>query len=513
MSHNNLFEEEGEVSSFSLNKKFAAKFAKAKEQEELKRSMVLSDDDLSSSSEDEDSDGDLLTEEVEGKIYETLNRIKKRDPEIYKKDRIFFEQVDHQVSDKKQKPLTYKDQVRQVLSAEGAEAFQSNNINSGQHHEPTPRDAQEAARKAFLKAAEAEEGNDGLLVAKGNKLPTRKSGSNVVESFWEETVLDEDEAFLKDFLTNQKWKERVSLQQTTDGAGQLKRKPEKKKFNDSDDEAHLEAVDDFERTYNFRFEEEGSSQVVGHARGAVGESARLKDDKRKRKREETKSRKDDMKKQKEEELKRLKNAKKQEISRRMALIAEATGSKSGVSLPEQLLDTEFDPESYDKEMEQLLGDDYYEQDAENAEEEYGELEHQEEEEEEEVGEWILCDTCEKPIPPGKRFYECKTCPDFTICGSCQRRQEHPHRLQRSMVPEDMVPPSDWGVHQEEKKEAMEELFALDFEDVIADGIATRFKYRQVPSESFGLTEDDILTKPDSYLNRKVSLRKIAPYKN
>ena len=44
---------------------------------------------------------------------------------------------------------------------------------------------------------------------------------------------------------------------------------------------------------------------------------------------------------------------------------------------------------------------------------------------------------------------------------------------------------------------LDEYYNLDFEDLIGGGtIKTRFKYRKVANEDFGLTEDEILLLDD-----------------
>merc|ERR1712159_116155 len=48
---------------------------------------------------------------------------------------------------------------------------------------------------------------------------------------------------------------------------------------------------------------------------------------------------------------------------------------------------------------------------------------------------------------------------------------------------------------------------------IVGGIPTRFKYREVEPESYGLTTEDILLADDEDLNQYVSLKKLATYRN
>ena len=57
-----------------------------------------------------------------------------------------------------------------------------------------------------------------------------------------------------------------------------------------------------------------------------------------------------------------------------------------------------------------------------------------------------------------------------------------------------------------------ELHSLDFEGV-AGGVQTRFKYRKVKPDSFGLTAADILNAEDKELTQLVSIKKLAPYRD
>lgn len=46
----------------------------------------------------------------------------------------------------------------------------------------------------------------------------------------------------------------------------------------------------------------------------------------------------------------------------------------------------------------------------------------------------------------------------------------------------------------------DEYHQLDYEDVIADGITTRFQYTTVMKESYGLSNEEILLIDDKKLN-------------
>lgn len=58
---------------------------------------------------------------------------------------------------------------------------------------------------------------------------------------------------------------------------------------------------------------------------------------------------------------------------------------------------------------------------------------------------------------------------------------------------------------------MDEYYNLDYEDIVG-GTPMRFNYKQVEPESFNLTSEDILGMDDKELNRMVSLKYLAPYR-
>lgn len=92
-------------------------------------------------------------------------------------------------------------------------------------------------------------------------------------------------------------------------------------------EEELEAAEEFESKYNFRFEDAQGDKLTGYSR-TIDDSVRNADDKRKRQRKAAKERKKEEKIRQLEELKRAKNLKKQEIFNKLKQIQEITGNKS-----------------------------------------------------------------------------------------------------------------------------------------------------------------------------------------
>lgn len=116
--------------------------------------------------------------------------------------------------------------------------------------------------------------------------------------------------------------------------------------------------DRYELYYNtYRFNEEGGDQIISYARNIEG-TVRRKKDKRKKERELKKEREYNERKRKEEELKRLKNLKKQEIEKKIREL-EILAGKTNKEFTEEDIDGEFNPEEYDKRMNELFDDKYY----------------------------------------------------------------------------------------------------------------------------------------------------------
>ncbi len=108
-----------------------------------------------------------------------------------------------------------------------------------------------------------------------------------------------------------------------------------------------------------------------HAR-EVEDSMRRKDEGRKDKRDEKKERKEDEKRKKQMELVKLKELKREEILEKLKKAEFLGGFKSGSMLQdkallekaEKELRTEFIPELYDRTMQKMFGEKYYEDEEE-----------------------------------------------------------------------------------------------------------------------------------------------------
>jgi len=379
-----LDEGEAEEGSLKISERFAKKYNERKDREELTRARrILADEDAdhseSSESEPEDEEGDLLTNRVEGKIFETLNKIRAKDPTIYDKSKVFFDDDDfdgeggdgeevEQAQKGEKKGVRYKDFLRDTLMREGADAIakEEEEMEERASRKRTPKQEEDDLRKSIISAAhgdddEPEEDDDDLFRLKEKSSEELKKEAAEFKAFqlqnsreriqnqedaarfWrEDEELDDSEKFLRDYILNKSWQETASLQP--------------KEASEDEDEEDLEDADDFEKDYNFRFEMEDGQQIQSHKR-FQDSSVRERSDKRKRQRKEKSDRKETDKIRRTEELKRLKNLKKKEIVRRLQQLQEVTGNEE-IPLGQLDLDADFDPDAHDQDMQKVFNEDF-----------------------------------------------------------------------------------------------------------------------------------------------------------
>ncbi|CAM4747258.1 unnamed protein product [Rotaria magnacalcarata] len=256
--------------------------------------------------------------------------------------------------------------------------------------------------------------------------------------------------------------------------------------DDDDDDEEFEKAEEFERKFNFRFQEPDTEFLKRYPR-TIDDSVRRKDDRRKLKRAEKKQRKEFERKQKLEEIKRLKNLKKKEIFDKMKRLKVVAGDED---LPVNIddLDADFDPKEYDRRMQQIFNDDYYQKGAE--EDDVPEVS----DEELQVENWDQTEDKEKAVPK-------------PVQSSNQEEQGTKKSKKKSKLSQ-AISQSKPKFDPKEKsfEQYFDEYYKLDCEDFVG-GMPVRFQYRQVEPNDFGLSVEEILAADDRELNSWCSLKK------
>lgn len=186
-----------------------------------------------------------------------------------------------------------------------------------------------------------------------------------LHDYWNDPKLSDGEKFLRDYILNKRYlsKEDDGSDDDDDEDGdevnEDKTELSQAKSSKSDtqgidyvefseEEDIIEKQEEFERKYNFRYEEPDPEFIKSYPR-TVADSMRRKDTKRKEKRDEYKKRKEAEKQRKKEEIKRLKNLKRKEIQDKIEKLKRITGNFD-LKLNVEDLDKDFDPDEYENKM-------------------------------------------------------------------------------------------------------------------------------------------------------------------
>lgn len=511
------------LSKIQINEEYARRFEHNKRREALQRLeerrkqglVPASDDDESeseSSSEEEDEAAAIASRLVDRRMFEVIRRIRSGDPRILDKDAKVYsseeeggeegedakkqeESKQEKEKTKKEKPLYLKDVNARHLLEEGPEFAAQPSRSSSKFERIAYDEQQKKGLEAFLEAQKEALGDggddDGDLFQVKEKARAgaddeaeedeeeKQTKDLAGEVFGKDEELDENEKFLKEFFLKRPYLETEKSKSYLDNIQELS------------DEEELEIQEEYEHAYNYRHEEAMASgavvadRVLGHSRVVEG-SVRKKESSRKQQRKSKEERMARVKQEQAEELKHLKNLKKKEIAEKLERIRMIAGIEGDAAckLGADDLEEDFDPEDYDKKMQEMFDDSYYE--ADEVDPEFGSGEEMD---------------LEKP--------------DFDkedeLLG-LPKGWASDHSKEESTATDAKGEKGKISLKDKvELEKEMEEYYKLDYEDTIGD-IKTRFKYKQVKPNSFGLSTYDILASDDKDLNQYVSVKKLAPYR-
>ncbi|KAF6723012.1 KRI1-like protein [Oryzias melastigma] len=563
-----------------INTKFAQKYDKYRQKEELQKLKDRfgdrddgSDSDSSGSSSD-DSEVEL-DPAVERDFYRILSLLKKKDPKIYEKDaKLYSEDTSHcdeKPSTSKKaavKPMFLKDYERKViLEKEGKyeddddsdeeEAAMRRQRAASPSYMQEQRELKASFRKFVEDSGDEDDGEEGTSKLLTRRIKTQEEkdeeeadyvewlkgqaeleeGEEVTDmkylrDYWNDPQLEEKERFLRDYVLNKGY-----LDEEEDDDDERIPTYDEVVQDDVDDseeegESFLERQEDFERSYNFRFEEPDSERVKTYPRN-IATSVRSKDDSRKRKREEVKERKEKEKEQKREQLKQLKNLKRNEIMEKLKRLQELTGNEQ-LAFSQDDLEGDFDPQHHDQLMQKFFGDEYY------GEEEEEKPQFEEDDEMEDHWNWDTWtgeeqeeDYAEEEYNGEESVPHCDD-EDFIMDAdydpsqhstSKKKKKEKRKKMKKEDLPlmgkkrkkshfADAVTQKKPVFDPKEKtfEQYLDEYYKLDYEDII-DDLPCRFRYRQVVPNDFGLTMEEILNANDKELNRWCSLKKTCMFRS
>mmetsp|Transcript_4433 Transcript_4433/g.11343 ORF Transcript_4433/g.11343 Transcript_4433/m.11343 type:complete len:503 (+) Transcript_4433:1-1509(+) len=339
------------------------------------------------------------------------------------------------------------------------------------------------------------------LKSKDRKVSKAKQQDvQMLESLFKDAPKDKDEEFLRNFVLSEGWVNKNSVDDMSSDE------------EDEDDLEELEKADKFEAQYNFRFEEPGGDTIESHPR-FDDSTVRRRESTRKRQRDSKKQRKQEEKERAKEELRRLKALKRQELEERLKRTAAMAGvDNEKLAFNVDDLEGDFDPDEWDKKMAATFNDDYYNEDDENMavhssdEDDVGEFKDGDDEDNR-TGELAASNIVfrEESAAAGEEQGEDGE-NGQKLSKSARRRLRKRHGI---LVEASEPLDSAEGMRKLDPFE--KELYKLDYEDIIAGGLKTRFRYRKVQPNSYGLTTEEILNADDKLLQSFVSVKQMAPY--
>ncbi|KAG7361658.1 KRI1-like family protein [Nitzschia inconspicua] len=322
--------------------------------------------------------------------------------------------------------------------------------------------------------------------------------------------IQDGEQFLYDFIKNKKW-----IDKNDDIENDSSSSEDSNDDNDEDSLDEIEKADEFESNYNFRFEqaaaETGASgamlSVKTYARGQTMNTLRRDDTARKEKRKARNERKAAERKAKEEQLKRLKNAKKKELDEKLSQVKSVIGAAQEGDIDEvaimKMLEGDYDPEQFEKAMQAAYGDDFYQKEDPEWK---SDIDVRKSLNEDDDGEVLVG---QDDVDGGMYdTYDGQDDEEEEVLGDAHGDDEAWNEDDDEYY--DASQKEETELEKKLKAKMQEELYKLDYEDIVA-GMPTRFKYREVEPNDYGLTTQEILFARDSTLKQFVSLKKMAPY--
>ena len=501
--------------------------------------------------EPEDDEARYDTAAWQKDFLKVLPMLRAKDPRLYEKDTTFFDAADGLDEQARLKAafadaagsdsegdeglLRVKEKTPGEQAAEDAAyaEWQQRHAQAAAHTPGRSRDGSSSKDGAGA-------GRKKEKKAKG--FEPRNEGEEVLMRFWKDDAqLDDADRYLRKYIWNRMWLDADEKAAEAKARAEAKAKAGSGSGNGDDDydeeDAELDREDDFERAYNFRFEEPQGTAIVSYPRQVAG-SLRVdkKATRRAEKRRERRERKEQEKIERRAEFERLKMLQREQIRERVRAIEDALGTDKLPFDMKQFEEEDFDPDTWSKQMDRLFDDDFYshpdaekpvfepdeyldstkplgrpemdtpppvaaaatsaakdDNDDENNEEaEKGDKkEDKKEEEKEDEKEEGEGDAAKEVLATGA-----------AVVG------KHLKKKAKKLSKDEAL--AEARAAAASAKSLIDQYYTLDFEDLIGD-MPCRFHYTEVEPDRSGLTVSDVLEADDDELAQIVPIRSIATY--
>lgn len=376
-----------------------------------------------------------------------------------------------------------------------------------------------------------------------------------VREFWTAGTSDEGERFLRDYIVNQRWKggsggRALGLGgedggEDDDGSDVLGEDQLSlaKRFGDvdSEDESEVERQDEFEHRYNFRFEEPGGTRLLSHPRSSNVESARRKDMRSAERRKRRAERKSAQREEINAETRRLKMLARQQLSAKVEKLRKVAALERKAldearaaaadddelaevnTFTEEDLDGDWDPEAHDRRMAELFGDTFY--NKLRADKKKPKFEADDDDNEFEVLMKEAAGFDEKPtdraeLPPSDdeeeehdEQHEQAPDDDDEEQAAAETADTSTRAGSKRKLPSAGTFTAMRSRLERQVEQDLGDYHDLDYEDVVAGEIKTRFRYIEVEPVSADMDELEILKTPDAAMAQLLPLKKLAPYRD
>ncbi|XP_052872837.1 protein KRI1 homolog [Anopheles cruzii] len=540
-------EEEEESVEFRTNKSYAKHYDEFRKKEILGQLKNL-ESDGSDSSDDETTDDEIVDADFDKEFFRTLAFLKRNDPSKYTEEQSFFknvkpvEEVALAKRHRKEKPMTLKDYERKVMLEKDGVYEDEEDLGHAPHAATRPESPslveqqkriKDEIKQALSAVTDSDDESEGGLLKervrskaehekeqadyrrwladrKANEEPPNEEVKALqpLKHFWTSEKLSKEDAFLKDYILNNRFVQSGDIPNYDDIVAT------------SEDEAELEKQEEYERQYNFRFEEPDPEFIKRYPR-TVDDTLRVERNKRQEQRQALKERKQKEREQQRRDLDELKAVKLKEIRDRIQRLKEIAATEK-LAMNEDDLESDFDPDEHDRRMREMFNDDYYGVDEGDQKPEFPQLDEElgienYDKDELEAGadgerglhceddDFVMdCDYEEekqnKSAKDGKEALQQELMDSTRSRKKKGRRQSKFREMLRAEKP--LFDPEDEKTYGE----YIDEYYKLDYEDIIGD-TPCRFRYVETTPNDFGLTVEEILAANPRELNHWASVKK------